>query len=281
MRLAERIAQSVPEPGTAELFYLGQAGFMIKGTSGVVIGLDLYLSDALESADGAYKRLIPTPLTVAEFTADILASTHAHGDHLDVELAADAARRLPGLHLVGAPDCRPVYRKCNIPDERTSILACGKKIRMDGVDFRAVYADHGELAPEAVGLIIDCGGVRIYHTGDTSCCPERLAALPEASGVDVLIVPINPAYGNPGEKGAAEIAAALRPRSVLAAHFGMFVEHGGVPGAFLNEAAGRLPAGVQALVPAPGEKFTIAAGRGVIASETAAAAERRKRYEAI
>ena len=57
----------------------------------------------------------------------------------------------------------------------------------------------------------------MYHTSDTAFHPLVLAAAPREP--DVMLVPINGKWGNPGPEQAAEFAAALRPRFVLPNHY--------------------------------------------------------------
>ena len=274
--LAERIAISRPSPGSIALFYTGQAGFILRTPMMSTVGVDLYLSDFLEGNDGSYKRLIPTVLEPEDLKADLLVSTHAHEDHLDQGLLDVAVSTLPEMRYLGSPDCRAMYAQKGVPEDKVTILAKGESTTMMGMNFRGIYADHGELAPDAMGLLISVAGLNIYFTGDTSCCPEKLAASLGNVSVDIMVVPINPAYGNPGEEGAAKIAAAIRPRLAIAAHFGMFIEHGGVPGEFLKHAA-RLLEGTstRAIAMAPGEKMIFSARDGVLDLETETEAKRR------
>ncbi|MDD3155332.1 MAG: MBL fold metallo-hydrolase [Victivallaceae bacterium] len=274
--LQERIASHRVPPGSVTLFYLGQAGFLIKDSAGTVGGLDPYLSDVLENESGAYKRLIPTVMKPEEFYADLLIATHAHGDHLDTGLLRVAAANNPQLRFLGSPDCREICRNAGFADDCMTILACGEAAELCHWQFRAVHADHGALAPDAIGLLLEIGEVRLYFTGDTSVCPERIVESLGKVPVDLMVVPVNPAYGNPGAKGAAELVRAVAPRIAVASHFGMFVEHGGVPGDFLAELGdgGR----TKAVVLAPAESLTLGQN-GVFVTETAAAFQRRTSTE--
>src|SRR2546422_814566 len=60
-------------------------------------------------------------------------------------------------------------------------------------------------------------GRSVYHTSDTALHPLVLAAAPREP--DVMLVPINGKWGNPGPEQAAEFAATLRPRFVLPNHY--------------------------------------------------------------
>lgn len=227
--------------------YLAQAGFLLKSTTGKTVCVDPYLSDCCERMFG-FKRMIPAPLAMAELRADFLVSTHSHADHLDPDLL-EVMRTRPETRFVGSPDCLPLYQG----DKRATILAAGESATIDGVNFRAVYADHGELAPDAVGFLITLDGVTFYDTGDTAYRPEKILASLGSVKVDIMVVPINSAYGNLGHENAVKLAALVKPRVVVGDHFGMFLEHGGDPAAFLDYARKTLPETITPMVMAPGE----------------------------
>jgi len=248
--LARQIKATQVPAGRVALFSLAQAGFCVKA-GGATVFLDAYLSDACERLFG-FRRLIPAPLAVEEVEAALWASTHAHADHLDPDALPILAWRR-GTHFLGAADCAPAYRELGLPAERCTVLKVGESASLQGIKVVATYADHGDLAPEAIGLHLECGGVSIYHVGDSAYAPERiLASLP--GPVDIMISPINGQFGNMDAEETCRLGALVRPRLLVACHFGMFAEHGGDPGAFL--AAGReLPEGVRPVVMAPGEKL--------------------------
>lgn len=50
--------------------------------------------------------------------------------------------------------------------------------------------------------------------------------------LDVMIAPINGAYGNLNEKDCALLSSKLNPKLTIQCHYGMFASHGGNPGAF-------------------------------------------------
>ena len=266
MKLTDRIASARPQPGELALFYLAQAGFYFKTASGTTVCLDPYLGDCCERMFG-FKRMVPAPLAASELRADFLVATHAHADHLDPDLL-ERVKLEPGTRFVGSPDCLPAYRQAGLADGRFTILAAGESKVIDGVGFRAVYADHGELAPEAGGFLLTLDGLTVYATGDTAYCPERLMASLGSVEVDILIEPINAAYGNLGHENAVRLAALVKPRVVIGSHFGMFIEHGGDPGAFLACARQTLPETVTAVVMAPGEKMLYSRKQGVVETET-------------
>jgi len=73
---------------------------------------------------------------------------------------------------------------------------------------------------------------------------------------DALLVPINPAFGNPGADGAAKLTAMFSPKAVIPCHYWLFKEHGGDPAEFETQCKKEAP-GVRLIILAVGEQITI------------------------
>lgn len=247
--LADRISLTRVSPGEIAIFSLAQAGILLKTSGGTTLAIDPYLSNCVERLAG-FKRLIPAPIRAEDLEVDVLACTHSHPDHLDSD-AFPALAAHSGMRFVGAADCEETFRKQGLSSGRFAILRSGEEFAYRDLALRATFADHGALAPEAIGFLIRTEGLSIFNVGDSGFAPERILAtltLP----VDVMIAPINGAFGNLTETEACRLAAMIRPRLLIGNHFGMFAEQGGDPGAFL--AASRdLPDGIRAVVMRPGE----------------------------
>jgi len=253
VRLAGRIRTASVSQGSLALFYLAQAGFALKTSRGTVAYVDPYLSDCCERCFG-FRRMIPAVIAPEELAPDAVVSTHSHFDHLDID-ALPILARCQRTHFVGSPDCAPFYAEAGLTPERYTILAEGQSTAVGDVSLRSAYADHGDLAPDAVGLVVEAEGLAVYDVGDSAYRPERiLASL--GGPVDVMIAPINGAFGNLNPEEACRLAEAVRPGLLIASHFWMFVEHGGDPARFLSAAEALAPP-TQAVVPAPGETILI------------------------
>ncbi len=246
MTLAAQIAQTAVSAGEVAVFFLAQAGFVVKTSAGATVAIDPYLTDSVERLAG-FKRLIPAPITPAELDVDIIGVTHNHPDHLDLDaLPAWAGMR---MRFVAAPDCATALHDAGVTRERVTILREGETCTFQDLAIRAVYADHADLAPDAVGFVIRAGAVTLYFVGDSGFAPERM--LPDLPTVDVMISPINGAYGNLNEAQACMLAARVRPHWCIGSHTGMFAEHGGDPARFLAQARGLK--NITALMMQPGE----------------------------
>ena len=265
-RLAERMRGEQVGPEELAVFFVGQAGFVFKNSEGALLALDLYLSDALERSSEQFRRMVPTLLEPEEVDVDLMLVTHNHPDHLDPDAFPIFARH-PRMFFVGAPDCAKPFHRVGIPPERQAILRPGERWEGYGFSIRATFSDHGESAPEAVGYLIEVGGIAVWNAGDTGPSNDALLASLDDARLDVMIAPINGVLGNMNGRQTCELAAAVRPRLLIGAHFGMFAPYGGDPAVFLK-AAQDLPAGVEATLMAPGEVLRFSRAQGVLSRET-------------
>ena len=230
MNFATKILTSPIAGGSVGVFALGQAGFVIKTGEGKLIALDPYLSNCCERYFG-FKRLMPYVLDPLDIEFDLLIASHAHYDHFD----PDSVPSLMGnkkTHFIGALDTRAECDRLGIT-ERVSFLARGEEIEKCGVKIKGLACDHGDLAPDALGLMITVGEKRICFMGDTAY-REDLLENEELNGVDLLILPINGAFGNLNEEQAAKVVAKLKPKLALPCHYWNFAEHGGSPALFME-----------------------------------------------
>ena len=259
--LAQRIRDAQVPEGHLAIFWLVQAGFVFKNHRGKVVYLDPYLSDVVERMFG-FKRMMTAPIQAEEVQADLVLCTHEHLDHMDTD-ALPVIARDPKVHFAGPVECLKEFGKIGIPEQRCTLLERGRTVDFDGILVTGVYADHGDYAPDALGLVVEIDGIKIYHTGDTAYRPEemRVAA---AMSPDVLIPCINGAYGNMDSRDAAQLARDLSPRFAIASHFWMFVVHGGDPASFLSECKNLAPQ-VEALVMQPGEMQLVASAPTAVA----------------
>ena len=254
MSLAKTIAQTPVKKGEVVLFYLAQAGFCLKTAKGTLAGIDLYLSDCCERMF-QFKRLIPAMIRPEDLSLDILSATHAHADHLDPDALCVFVKNSQTF-FIGAKDCRESYEQAGIHESRFATLRPGDVRQVGDIQFRAIYADHGELAPDAVGLLMTIDGFTIYHTGDTALQTEKILSSLGNVKINAMIAPINGAFGNLNAKETCQLASAVKPDILIGAHFGMFEAHGGNPAEFLAEAK-QLPPEIQSRIMKNGEKIVL------------------------
>lgn len=229
LNVARHIAETTVQPGALGIFWIGQAGYVFKDSRGKVVYVDPYLSDSVERLVG-FKRIMASPISPDEVECDLYVTTHHHEDHLDIDTVSVLAGR-PNIVFAGPPTCLETFRKLGVPPSQIRLLQEGIRQEVAGIGLTAVYADHGVYAPDAVGVIFDFAGIRVYHMGDTSYHPEKLAEIRPLE-IDVLLPPINGRYLNLDAEEAARATGDIAPRVVIPSHFWMFIEHDGDPGAF-------------------------------------------------
>jgi L-ascorbate 6-phosphate lactonase len=200
--------------GTLAVWFIGQAGFILKFPSGAVCYIDPWLSD-LGGSDRAY----PIPLDpnlVAH--CDVLLTSHDHGDHIDVDADPIIMARSPQAVWVAPLAAEALVRRLGGTQERTVLLrgddsATVKNVRITSLpsshygffseerytpDEEAYYATiPAQLPPQKkgkerfLGFVLECDGLTIYHAGDNNGYHgflERLARWPR---FDLMLLPIN------------------------------------------------------------------------------------------
>lgn len=253
--LAKKLLMEKPVKGNLDFYWLGGISFIIK-SSEMTVGLDLYLSNACMAKDGSFKRLIPSPIEPEQLELDYLIATHDHGDHFDTGSLDKIIRKDTLTKLIGPTSVIKAAKEMKIDGKSLIELNRGQQKDLGKTNIRAVFADHGEYAPDCIGVIINIDEKRIYFTSDTGYRPDLPELIPLDGKIDLLIVPINGKWGNPDPKDASYITAWVNPEKVIPSHFWMFTEHGGDPGAFM-EYCNSIAPGSEIIIPSIGEKIVI------------------------
>jgi L-ascorbate metabolism protein UlaG (beta-lactamase superfamily) len=170
--------------------WLGHASVMIKATATVYID--------------------PWKISKSSPRADIVLLTHDHGDHYsesDVKIISDASTR------VVAPMSTKLV---------TDTIAPGQSLAIKDVTIKAVPAYNVSKAfhPKAnawVGYIVDIGGKKIYHTGDTDRIPEMMRIT-----ADLAFIPVGGTYTMDASE-ASEAVKDIKASIVIPIHFGDIV----------------------------------------------------------
>ena len=225
---------NVPE-GHAGIFFMGQAGFVLKDSEGHLIAYDIYLSDCCEREFG-FKRMLAKILEPDDITFDAIVCSHGHYDHFDKDAMPELIKD-EKTALYTTKDGIDELVALGIPAERATLIERGGEISIFGDLVKAsfVYCDHGDLAPFAVGTVFDIAGKKIYFAGDTAFRPAELVNA-KTVGCDFAALPINGAFGNLNESEAADIASEIKAGITVPCHFWNFAEHGGDPMKFMEKA---------------------------------------------
>ena len=208
----------------------GQAGFIIKSSSGRLLAIDLYLSNCVERLEGnrGFKRLLPQILDPASVCFDIIVCTHPHLDHFDIDAVPEMLSK--GGKLYCSVDCEKLIHQLQMEYYNDSIVYVkpGDTEEFGDFELSFVNCDHGAGAPDAVGVVVKVDGKTIYEVGDSCLRLDRIEEIKKAAGeLDVLISPINGMFGNMNSEEAVMLAEALCPKLTIPCHYGMFASHGG------------------------------------------------------
>lgn len=223
---AVRISSLRVGEGKLGVFFMGQAGVVLKAPDNTLLAVDLYLSDCCERYFG-FKRLMPKLIGTDDLRFDYVCCTHAHFDHFDPDAVPQLLAH--GAKLYAACDCKAECERLGIKE--MTELVCGNTYTAGCFQITAVACDHGPDTPHAVGLYIRCGDKSVYIAGDT-CFRADIAEAMSGMPIDLMFAPINGAYGNLNEETGAAFFGIVSPKLCVPCHFWNFAEHGGDPGRF-------------------------------------------------
>jgi L-ascorbate metabolism protein UlaG (beta-lactamase superfamily) len=258
------------------LCWLGQAGFALRTATTTAL-IDPFLSTG-------HGRDYPSALLPERATGvDVVLCTHEHVDHFDAESAPAIAAASPGaVFVVPTPIVDMVTEAGIAPDRVVGVQPDAAPLDLAGLSIRAVPAMHGVTMEDAygfgrelsggqirfLGYVVDAGGVRLYHAGDTIHYDGMEATL-GALGLDVAMLPINGRdpvreergiVGNLSEREAAWLARAIDASVVVPMHYDLFARNRGYP-EWLVESVSRDHPGTHVIVPAREVPFTLGRSR--------------------
>jgi L-ascorbate metabolism protein UlaG (beta-lactamase superfamily) len=240
--LDDAFLQDVHEKGKIKelihLWWLGQSGFLIQW-NGIHILTDPYLSDSLtkkyEGTEKPHNRTCQKVIDPARLDfIDIVTSSHNHTDHLDGETLIPLIAVNPGIQMI-IPEANRAFvsDRIRMPLNFPKGLNDGKSVSIKGINFHGIPAAHNVLERDAegqckfMGYVIDCGGIKIYHSGDTLLYPGMTDLLHHFE-IDLAILPINgndpsrSSAGNLDAKEAVGLAKSINAKMTIPCHYNMF-----------------------------------------------------------
>jgi L-ascorbate metabolism protein UlaG (beta-lactamase superfamily) len=236
---ARQIADTRPPAGAIGIFWIGQAGFILRGKR-TTLAIDAYLS-------ARDTRRFDAPAAASELGfVDAFLATHEHRDHLDLpQWPAFAAAAPRARFIVPAPIVDRAAEA--VGDGRVTGAAPDVVIAIGDARITPLPACHGVHVADAysfgltagehryLGYVVELDGVRLFHAGDTiryDGMAERLRAL----DVEVALLPINgrsaereaqELVGNLSAQEAADLAADAGVRAVIPMHYELFAHNSG------------------------------------------------------
>jgi L-ascorbate metabolism protein UlaG (beta-lactamase superfamily) len=232
------------------LWWLGQSGYLLQW-NGIHVLMDPYLSDSLtkkyEGSSRPHIRMCEKVIDPARLSfIDIITSSHNHTDHLDGETLIPIIEANPGISFIIPEANREfVCHRINMPLSFPTGLNDGQTADIKGIRFTGVPASHNEMERDEegrcryMGYVIDIGGKKIYHSGDTLLFPGMVELL-QPFNIDLAILPIN---GNDPSRGvagnldgdeAAYLAKSIRAKLTIPCHYDMFTFNTADVSAFIS-----------------------------------------------
>lgn len=233
--LKDALSQTVVHPGTVSMWWLGGTGFIFKTPAGTQIYIDPYLSNSVKGIFGI-ERGFPPPIVLEDTRPDLVIATHFHEDHLDpggIPIIAHVSEAV----FMCPPTARSRALGWGVSPDRVLPLTWGQTRTFRDVTITATPARHdagipGWEVPDAMGVIFDFGGLRVYHSGDTEY-DVRLRNL-ASERLDVALLVINGVTGNMNAHEAALLAWHLGVRTAIPMHHILWKDP--APGATLDPA---------------------------------------------
>jgi L-ascorbate 6-phosphate lactonase len=164
------------------IWFLGQNGFLLKDVSGLLIGIDLYLTNscAQSFADLPFRadRQLPVFIEPEDLDIDVFITTHSHQDHADPETIR-RMKKTNEISFLGPFDSMRIYRECGVAESSCRLMHPGETVQIGAsTTAQATFAfptDATDL--NHTGMLLEfANGIRFYNSGDTAYA-ERLSEL--------------------------------------------------------------------------------------------------------
>jgi len=220
------------------IWWLGQSGYLLQW-NGIHVLIDPYLSDSLTKkyagTNKPHERISEQVVDPSRLDfIDIVTSSHNHTDHLDGEtlipiIAVNSAVKM----VIPEANREFVSERIKMPLSFPEGLNENESININGIKFHGIPAAHNELERDEngrcrfMGYVIEIGGKKIYHSGDTLLFPGMEDIL-RPFNVDLAILPINgndPSRGVAGNLNASEavwLAKQIKAKLTIPCHYDLF-----------------------------------------------------------
>jgi L-ascorbate metabolism protein UlaG (beta-lactamase superfamily) len=220
-----------------QLRYLGHSAWQIQAPTATIL-IDPFLTGNPLA-----------PVKADDLHADYILVSHAHSDHLGDTVAI--AKRT-GATVISTFE---VANLCAEQGCKTHGMHVGGKHAFPFGYVRVTLAFHGAGVPggHACGFVVNVGGKRIYHAGDTALFGDMALIGKLESPLEVALLPIGDNY-TMGPDDALLAVDMLQARTVVPMHYGTFPVINVDPRAWATRAAGR---GSRIVVVDPGKSLDL------------------------
>jgi L-ascorbate 6-phosphate lactonase len=224
----------VPQ-GSLTLWWLGQAGFIVKSPGGKIVAIDPYLSNSCkaigEQIGFDMDRLVPPPMGPSDLVGiDAYAITHSHQDHLDPQ-TLEPYRAAGGTGpYVAPPETIEKLHALGVPASQTVMIWPNKSFTVGDVMLRATFAIPlaGDDLTHVGYLISVQNGPKVYLTGDTGY-HDLLGRSVGQHKPDIVATVINGSFRNLAPAEAAQLAKEIDPKVVIPCHYDLFRDNQQAP----------------------------------------------------
>jgi L-ascorbate 6-phosphate lactonase len=230
MSMKQIKARQVPARSIA-IWWLGQAGFVVKSPKGVVLALDPYLSNSCkkigEENNFRMDRQVPPPLAPKDLIGiDGWLFTHSHQDHLDPETIQPFIKAGGSCRFLAPAEALERLHSLGVPEQETTLVWPNKSVTFGDLTVRATFAIPfgGDDLTHVGYLFFVKGGPTVYFTGDTAFHDILVDAVAPHQP-DVLVAVINGAFRNLGPAEAAILAKRLKVKTVIPCHHDLFLDN--------------------------------------------------------
>jgi L-ascorbate metabolism protein UlaG (beta-lactamase superfamily) len=266
------------EPAGVELYWLGQAGFLVR-SPGLSFVIDAYLSDQLaEKYRGhifSHTRLMAPPITVAELPSlDFVFCTHHHGDHLDIPTIREIARKFSHTRFIVPAASEAEIGSAGLRKEQIVLTEAEREIQLsDTLKVTPIKAAHEDFEYDQLGrdrflgYLFEVEAGLIYHSGDTVRYPGLLERITR-SGPQLALLPVNGRRAELREKNiagnftleeAVQLCLEAKIPALIAHHFGMFAFNTTDPG-LIDQAATKMKNQLQLIKVGLGTRYFLKRG---------------------
>jgi len=112
------------------------------------------------------------PIQPGDAAPDALIATHWHEDHLDPGTVPVIARNHPATRFIMPPSAMSPTVCWGVRRDQILTLTAGQSHTVKDMTITHVSARHepnipGGEVPDAMGVLLQCGGLTIYNSGDT------------------------------------------------------------------------------------------------------------------
>lgn len=172
----------------------------------------------IEVTNGPIIYIDPTGIDTTPADADFILLTHNHGDHQSVPVLNRL--RKPGTVFVSSPPGVPALQTA-FPGATILAVIPGQKFELAGIEvetvpmYNVVKTTRHPRVMNFVGYVLNIGGVRVYHAGDTERIPEM-----KSFSADVAMLPLGQTFTMESVDDAVAAALDLKARAAIPIHWG-------------------------------------------------------------